>query len=105
MLAFRLLPAIALLVACAPQPSGRERAEPLAQPTGALRSTEADAATCFAQGNPIGTDDFARCLLGLAEQRRAGAPPGVPFEPEEPVQLGDWCYVATAPEPYLCFDI
>lgn len=105
MLALRLLPAIALLVACAPQPSGRLRTEPLAQPAGALRSTEADAMACFAQGHPIGTDDFARCLLRLAEQRRAGAPAGAPYEPEEPVKLGDWCYVATAPEPYPCFDI
>jgi hypothetical protein len=81
------------------------RAEPLAQPAGALRSTEADANACLAQGHPIGTDDFARCLLRLAEQRRAGVAPGAPFKPEEPVKLGDWCYVATSPEPYLCFDI
>ena len=103
--ALRCLALLALLAACAPQPSPSLGTGPQALPAGALRSSEADADACLAQGHPIGTDDYARCLLRLAEQRRAGAAPGTPFEPEEPVKLGDWCYVATSPEPYLCFDI
>ena len=101
----RFLPLVVVLAACAPQAPQRVQVEPMALPAGALRSTEADANACLAQGHPVGTDDYARCLLRLAEQRRAGAVPGGPFKPEEPVKLGDWCYVATSPEPYPCFDI
>ena len=93
-----------VLAGCAaPQPA-QPPAGPI-KPAGALRSTEADGAACLAQGHPIGTDDFARCLLRLTEQRRAGAPPGAAYAPEAPVKLGDWCYVATSPEPFACFDI
>ena len=105
MLALRCLALLALLAACAPQARSPLGTEPQALPAGALRSSEADANACLAQGHPIGTDDYARCLLRLAEQRRAGAAPGTPFELEEAVKLGDWCYVATAPEPFPCFDI
>lgn len=100
----RLAISLVLLAACAAPPP-QQASEPRALPAGALRSTDADAASCLAQGHPIGTDGYARCLLRLAEQRRAGAVPGAPFKPEEPVKLGDWCYVASEREPYPCFDI
>lgn len=74
------------------------------RPAGALKSTDADSAACLSQGHPIGTDDYARCLLRLAEQRRGGGSWRGAW-PGETFKLGDWCWAATAGEPFRCHDI
>jgi hypothetical protein len=90
------------LAGCAAAP--RPKAAALeARPAGALKSTDADSAACLSQGHPIGTDDYARCLLRLAEQRRGEA--GRAMGSGETLKLGGWCWSATAPEPFRCHDI
>lgn len=102
MLFLRLTFALAVLAGCARAVEPPAAAPSL--PAGALKGMDADSAACLSQGHPMGTDGYARCLLRLAEQRRAGGAKDAD-KPEEPVKVGDWCYVATSPEPFLCFDI
>lgn len=105
MLLLRLSLALALLAGCAaPRPEPPKAAAP-SLPAGALKSTDADAAACLSQGHPVGTDDYARCVLRLAEQRRAGGAAEEALTPDMPVKVGDWCYAMTSPDPFLCFDI
>lgn len=101
----RLAPlCLVLLAACAGPPSAPRAAPPEIRPAGALRSTDADSAACLSQGHPIGTDDYARCLLRLAEQRRGGGS-WRGAAPEETLKIGDWCWATTGPAPFRCLDI
>lgn len=100
----RLSLCLLVLAACAAPPLAPSSAKLEVRPAGALRSSDADSATCLSQGHPVGTDDYARCLLRLAEQRRSGGS-WRGAAPAETLKLGDWCWAATSSEPFRCHDI
>ena len=102
--ALRLALPLLSLAACAAPPPAPVKAKLEVRPAGALRSTDADSATCLSQGHPVGTDDYARCLLRLAEQRRGGGG-WRGAAPEETLKIGDWCWAVTSPDPFRCLDI
>jgi len=98
-------PVLVALAGCAAPPPAPIAAKLEVRPAGALRSTDADSAACLSQGHPVGTDDYARCLLRLAEQRRGGGAGWRAAAPEETLKIGDWCWAVTAPDPFRCLDI